>query len=161
MANLKIKNVKFTYNESPVFRDLSFILPEDKTLSIIGLSGSGKTTLLRLLNGELDYNGEICINGIKIMKSNIDELRGLISVVYNDNIFLTDTVNEELKYSLEQINVDPVKIKECIDEINTFFNIKRIINCPIDILNKNEKILINILSYVIVILRYFSVDYML
>ena len=158
MANLKFKNVRFSYNELPVFNDLNFTLRKDKTLSIIGLSGSGKTTLLRLLNGELEYQGEISINGIKVSTNNTEELRGLISVVYNDNNYLTDTVKEELKYSLEQINVDPKQIKECIDELNDYFSINKILNKPIDILSKNDKILIKILSYAITVPKYIAID---
>ena len=158
MANLKIKSLKFSYDELPVFLDLNFTLRKDKTLSIIGLSGSGKTTLLRLLNGEYEYEGEISINGIKISSKNIDEVRALISVVYNDSNYLTDTVKEELKYSLEQLNVEPKEISKSIEELNDYFSINKILNKPIDILSKNDKVLVKILSYAITCPKYIAID---
>ena len=161
MANLKIKNLRFSYDELPVFLDLDFTLRKDKTLSIIGLSGSGKTTLLKLLNSELEYDGEISIDGKKVCPSTIEDTKGYISVVFNDSSFLTDTVKEELKYSLEQINVDPKQIKECIDQLNDYFSINKLLNKPIDILSKNDKILIKILSYAITQPKYIAIDDMI
>lgn len=158
MANLKIKNLKFSYDELPVFLDLNFTLRKDKTLSIIGLSGSGKTTLLRLLNGEYDYEGEISVNGIKVSPKNIDEIRPFISVVFNDMKFLTDTVDEELKYSLEQINTEPKEIKGILNELNDYFGINKVLKKPISILSKNDKVLIKILSYAVTCPKYIAID---
>lgn len=158
MANLKICDLKFSYNGLPVFKNLSFTLRKDKTLSIIGLSGSGKTTLLKILNGELEYDGEIIINGNIIKNKKYSDLRKDIAVVYNDLIFLNDTVKEELKYSLENLNIDPMEIKERIKELNDFFEINKIINKPIDNLSKKEKVLIKILSYAITCPSYIAID---
>ena len=158
MANLKICDLKFSYNGLPVFKNLSFTLRKDKTLSIIGLSGSGKTTLLKILNGELEYDGEIIINGNIIKNKKYSDLRKDIAVVYNDLIFLNDTVKEELKYSLENLNIDPKEIKEIIKELNDFFGINKIINKPIDNLSKKEKVLIKILSYAVTCPSYIAID---
>ena len=158
MANLKICDLKFSYDGLPVFKKLSFTLRKDKTLSIIGLSGSGKTTLLKIFNGELDYDGEIFINGSVIKDRKYGDLRKDIAVVYNDLIFLNDTVKEELKYSLENLNIDPKEIKERIKELNDFFSINKIINKPIDVLSKKEKVLIKILSYAITCPSYIAID---
>ena len=161
MANLKIKSLKFSYDVLPVFLDLNFTLRKDKTLSIIGLSGSGKTTLLSILNSELDYEGEVLIDGKKLSPSTIEDTRGLISVVFNDSSFLTDTVKEELKYSLEQINIDPKVIKQSVDELNDYFGINKLLNKPIDVLSKNDRVLIKILSYAITCPKYIAIDDML
>ena len=66
MGNIKIKNLQFSYGDKEVFHDVNFTLRKDKTLSIIGTAGSGKTTLLKILNGELDYTGEVVVNGINV-----------------------------------------------------------------------------------------------
>lgn len=161
MANLKIKNLRFSYDELPVFLDLDFTLRKDKTLSIIGLCGSGKTTLLKLLNSELEYDGEISIDGKKICPSTIEDTKGFISVVFNDSSFLTDTVKEELKYSLEQINIDPKDIKQIVEELNDYFGINKLLNKHISLLSKNDKILLKILSCAITCPKYIAIDDML
>ena len=100
---LQIKNISKKYKTGELVQialnDVSLNFRDNEFVSILGPSGSGKTTLLRLLNGEYDYEGEISVNGIKVTPKNIDEIRPFISVVFNEMKFLTDTVDEELKYS--------------------------------------------------------------
>ena len=50
MAILEVENLRKSFNELEVLKDISFSLERGEALSIIGSSGSGKTTLLRCLN---------------------------------------------------------------------------------------------------------------
>lgn len=159
MGNIRIKSLKFSYeNTTEVFRDLNFYLRKGKTLSIIGISGSGKTTLLKILNGELPYEGEVLINGIDVKEENFDALRKCIAVVFRDSSFLTDTVRTELKYSLENMNVDPQEIKEKINEVNEYFGINKLLNKTIGSLSFNDCTLVKILSYALMEPTYLALD---
>lgn len=159
MSNIKLKNLKFSYDDQhEVFKDVNFLLRKDKTLSIIGTSGSGKTTLLRILNGELDYEGEVLINGVDVTKENFDSLRKCIAVVYRDTNFITELVKDELRYSLENTNTDPKIIKERINEINDYFCINKILNKSINNLSLNDRTLVKILSYAITEPTYIALD---
>ncbi|WP_452227263.1 ABC transporter ATP-binding protein [Lacinutrix cladophorae] len=51
---LQVKNLTFSYNKTPVLKDVSFAVKPGEHLSIIGESGSGKSTLLKVLYGEYD-----------------------------------------------------------------------------------------------------------
>lgn len=65
---LQIKNLSFSYNETPVLRDLHFDVERGKNLAVIGESGSGKSTLLKLIYGEYDLEqGEIYWNKKQIL----------------------------------------------------------------------------------------------
>ena len=161
MANLKINNLKFTYDNDPVFKDLNFTLRKDKTLSVIGISATGKTTLLKLLNDELNYEGEIIIDGVLVKPENFNELRSKIAVVYNNYRFINDTVREELKYSLENMSKSVEEINEIFHELNEFFGISKIMNKSIDMLTYNEKTLVRILSYAVICPTYLAIDDML
>lgn len=159
MGNMKLKNLKFSYdNKQIVFKDVNFTLKKDKSLSIIGTSGSGKTTLLKILNGELSYEGEVVINGLDVNAENFDALRKCIAVVYKDTGFLTDLVKDELKYSLENMNVDPKEIKKRLDEINDYFNINKLLNKKVRDLSLNNRTLVKILSYALIEPTYIALD---
>lgn len=50
MAILEVQNIRKSFDNTEVLRDISFSLERGESLAIIGSSGSGKTTLLRCLN---------------------------------------------------------------------------------------------------------------
>ncbi len=159
MSNIKIKDLKFSYdNKNYVFDNLNFTLRKDKTLSIIGPSACGKTTLLKLLNGELSYEGSIVINGVEVNEQNFWELRKCIAVVFKDTSFITDVVKNELRFSLENINIEPTIIKERINEINEYFGINKLLNKNLNMLSLNDQTLVKILSYAIIEPAYIALD---
>ena len=51
MALLSLQNISFSYDKTPVLRDISYDFEKGKMYCIIGKSGAGKTTLLSLLSG--------------------------------------------------------------------------------------------------------------
>lgn len=159
MGNIRLKNLKFSYDaKTEVFKDVNFFLRKGKTLSIIGTPGSGKTTLLKILNGELTYEGEVFINGIEVNNDNFSALRKSIAVVFRESSYLADTVKDELRYSLENMNVDPVKIKEKINEINDYFGINKLLNKSLRSLSLNDRTLVKILSYAMMEPTYIALD---
>ena len=50
MSILEVANLKKSFDDTEVIRDISFSMEEGEAVTIIGSSGSGKTTLLRCLN---------------------------------------------------------------------------------------------------------------
>ncbi len=66
---LSFEHVTFSYpgGEEPILQDLSFTVPKQSFVSLIGASGSGKTTLFRLLNDlEEPREGRITLDGTDI-----------------------------------------------------------------------------------------------
>ena len=63
MAILEVENLRKSFGQLEVLKNISFSLERGEALSIIGSSGSGKTTLLRCLNFlETPTSGKIVIN---------------------------------------------------------------------------------------------------
>lgn len=65
MSLLEMKNIKKSFGEAVVLKDISLKVDEGEVLAIIGPSGSGKSTLLRCATklekqdaGEIHYEGE-------------------------------------------------------------------------------------------------------
>ena len=74
MAILQVQNLKKSFGETEVLKDISFSLEKGEVLSIIGSSGSGKTTLLRCLNFlEFAESGTISVNGKEIFRGGVQK----------------------------------------------------------------------------------------
>ena len=64
MSLLEIKNLKKSFGDNVVLKDISLNVDKGEVLSIIGPSGSGKSTLLRCITGlEEEDSGEIKFDG--------------------------------------------------------------------------------------------------
>ena len=70
MALLEVKNLNKSFGELHVLKDISFVVEQGETVSIIGPSGGGKTTLLRCMNFlEIPSSGLISVNGDALFDS--------------------------------------------------------------------------------------------
>ncbi len=74
---LEVRNLTKIYDDGTVaLRNVSFNVPDDEFLVVIGLSGSGKSTLLRCINRLIDpTEGEIVWNGENLAELEGEELR--------------------------------------------------------------------------------------
>lgn len=69
MSVLSVKNVRKSFGDLEVIKDISFSLEDGEVLAIIGPSGSGKSTLLRCINlletvdgGEISVCGDLLVS---------------------------------------------------------------------------------------------------
>ena len=75
---LNVQHLTKTYptgaGQLTVLKDISFVLPQGATCSILGPSGSGKTTLLGLCAGlDRPTSGSVLLNGITLGEAGEDE----------------------------------------------------------------------------------------
>ncbi len=96
MKVIKVENLGFGYDNTPVIRDFSTTIMRGDKVGIIGPNGAGKSTLLRLLLGELTPQHGIVQHGTKLQIAYFDQLREQLqedkSVFYNvgdGNDFIT------------------------------------------------------------------------
>ena len=70
---LEIKNLKKSYGENQVLKDISLTVHQGEVISIIGSSGSGKSTFLRSINLlETPTGGQIFYRGKNVLAENYD-----------------------------------------------------------------------------------------
>ena len=70
---LEIKNLKKSYGENQVLKDISLTVHKGEVISIIGSSGSGKSTFLRSINLlETPTGGQIFYRGKNVLDENYD-----------------------------------------------------------------------------------------
>ena len=111
MALLSLENISFSYNKTPVLKDISYEFEKGKMYCIIGKSGAGKTTLLSLLSGlAAPSEGDIIYNGKSIAKIDKYTFRSrYIGVVFQSfNLITKYTALENVVLSMD---VSGAKIK--------------------------------------------------
>ena len=112
MPILSLQNISFSYDKTPVLRDISYDFEKGKMYCIIGKSGAGKTTLLSLLSGlAKPTSGDIIYDGKSISKIDKYTFRSkYIGVVFQSfNLITKYTALENVVLSMD---VSGCKIKE-------------------------------------------------
>ena len=112
MSLLSLQNISFSYDKTPVLRDISYDFEKGKMYCIIGKSGAGKTTLLSLLSGLAKPTaGDIIYDGKSIAKIDKYTFRSrYIGVVFQSfNLITKYTALENVILSMD---VSGAKIKD-------------------------------------------------
>ncbi len=116
---IKLENIDFSYDDTTFFKDFSLNLKEGIFYALIGENGSGKSTLTKLLLGiEKPQVGEILFDGINI-KEDIFALRKGVGMVFQnpDEQIVSDRVDEEIAFALENYGYSSEKMYEIIEEL--------------------------------------------
>lgn len=118
---VRVENVSFSYDKpNPFIKNISFNIEKGSYTCIVGANGSGKTTLARLLSGLLiSDKGDVFIDGLKINRQNMKEIRKYIGVIFQnpDDQYIASSLKEDIIFSLENHNVNPLKMDEYINDI--------------------------------------------
>ena len=112
MSILSLQNISFSYDKTPVLKDISYEFEKGKMYCIIGKSGAGKTTLLSLLSGlATPTAGDIIYDGKSISKIDKYTFRSkYIGVVFQSfNLITKYTALENVILSMD---VSGAKIKD-------------------------------------------------
>lgn len=108
MAKIEINNLKKSFGELEVLKDIDFSVEEGEVVCVIGPSGSGKSTMLRCINAlEEATSGTIVVDGNEITGSHADInlYRRNIGMVFQQfNLFPHMTV-------LKNITFSPISLK--------------------------------------------------
>ncbi len=99
-GRVTFERVSFAYaGGRQVLRELSFELPEGRTLAVVGATGAGKSTLTRLLFRFYDPNsGRVLIDGHDVRELTLASLRAAIGVVPQDAVLFNDTIGYNIAY---------------------------------------------------------------
>ncbi len=115
MPVLALQNICFSYDKTPVLRDLSLTFEKGKMYCIIGKSGAGKTTLLSILSGLASPNsGTILYNDKDIKNINKYNFRSRqIGVVFQSyNLITKFTALENVMLSMDIAGVKGIKKRD-------------------------------------------------
>lgn len=108
MTMIRVENLKKSFGDLEVIKDMSTVIEEKEVICVIGPSGSGKSTFLRCLNRLEDItDGHVYIEGTDITDPNndINKIRQDVGMVFQQfNLFPHMTV-------MQNVILAPMKLK--------------------------------------------------
>lgn len=108
MTMIRVENLKKSFGDLEVIKDMSTVVEAKEVICVIGPSGSGKSTFLRCLNRlEEITDGHVYIEGVDITdpKNNINKIRQDVGMVFQQfNLFPHKTV-------MQNVTLAPMKLK--------------------------------------------------
>jgi energy-coupling factor transport system ATP-binding protein len=119
-------HVTITYPDAaaPTLRDVDVRVDEGELCLVVGRTGVGKSTLLGAINGLVPHftggrlAGRVTVDGRDTATAPPRELADVVGVVGQDPLagFVTDTVEEELAYAMEQLAIAPEVMRKRVEE---------------------------------------------
>jgi subfamily B ATP-binding cassette protein MsbA len=103
---IELRGVSFEYpsistgeRSVSALKDVSLVIPEGKTVALVGFSGSGKSTLVDLLPRFIDpTGGSVTIGGVNLKDLRLSDLRSAIAMVGQHTFLFNDTVYNNIAY---------------------------------------------------------------
>ena len=149
---IKIKDLVFKYDSKLIFNRFNVNIKKNKLTTIVGLNGSGKTTLVKILCGLYKFDGYINIDGIRLEKEHLTDIKMKLGVVLksNSHFFVAETVTDELAFMLENLCYPKKDIEKEINRVSKLLDIKRILSYNPNSLNTEDKTLVSLACALII-----------
>ena len=138
---LRLRNLTFTYKnlDSPALKNVNLVLDPGKLVLLQGATGSGKSTLLKAINGLVPhftggrFSGSVEIGGRDVTGRQPHDLAELVAYVNQqpESAFATDTVEEELAFSLEQLGWAPEAMNLRVKHLSEKFGLQPFLKSPL------------------------------
>lgn len=126
---ISFEDVSFTYQgaENPAVNHISFVVPEGKTVALVGPSGGGKSTVASLILRFWDTEqGAVKIGGVDVRNIQSSELLKLVGFVFQDNHLFKTTLLDNIRAARPEATDDQiqaaVKAAMCQDIIDKMPN---------------------------------------
>jgi len=118
-GEIEFKDLSFSYNETPVLKNINLRIERGMTLGIIGPTGSGKTTLVSLIPRIFDCNeNTLFIDGISVRKIPLAVLRENVGFVPQESFLFSETITENIGFSMEKIDEKSIREAAKISRIS-------------------------------------------
>lgn len=125
--DIRFDKVSFTYPGAAqkAVDNVSFSIPQGRTVALVGASGGGKTTIARLVPRFWEAaEGEVLIGGVNVKDVAPEELMKEVSFVFQHTRLFKTTLLENIKYgnpdaSLNEVQcaIDIAQCREIIDRL--------------------------------------------
>jgi energy-coupling factor transporter ATP-binding protein EcfA2 len=133
---IRFDGFSFWYPDAvePTVRDVDLVVEEGELALLVGSTGSGKSTLLKSVNGLVPHftgghvEGRVTAGGRDPRSGPPREFAQTVGVVGQDPLagFVTETVEDELAYGMEQLAFPPQLMRRRVEEVLDLMGIARL-----------------------------------
>ena len=120
-GRVEFRNVCFSYNETPVIKNMSFVIEPGTTVGILGPTGSGKSTIANLMCRYYDADsGEVLIDGKNVKDYNLQELRRNVGITMQEAFLFSDTVEGNIAFANQEASFEEVEAAAELARVKEF-----------------------------------------
>ncbi|GLY24601.1 ABC transporter ATP-binding protein [Micromonospora sp. NBRC 101691] len=139
--------VRYAGSDTPMLRDVTLHVDEGELCLVVGRTGAGKSTLLRAINGLVPHftggtlHGTVRVDGRDTRHHPPRDLADVVGVVGQDPLagFVTDTVEEELAYGMEQLALPAPVMRKRVEETLDLLGIADLRHRPLRTLSGGQQ----------------------
>ncbi|WP_432906238.1 ABC transporter ATP-binding protein [Micromonospora matsumotoense] len=139
--------VRYTDDGPPPLREVTLRVDEGELCLVAGRTGAGKSTLLRAINGLVPHftggtlYGSVIVDGRDTRHHPPRDLADIVGVVGQDPLsgFVTDTVEEELAYGMEQLALPAAVMRKRVEETLDLLGIAELRHRPLRTLSGGQQ----------------------
>jgi energy-coupling factor transporter ATP-binding protein EcfA2 len=121
---IELSDITFSYAESTVLSGVDLCVDDAELVLVSGPTGAGKSTLLGVVTGLVPrfsggrLSGDVLLDGASIVRTPPRERADWVGYVGQDPAagFVTDTVEEELAYGMEQLGLPGETMRRRVEE---------------------------------------------
>lgn len=121
---IEIINLNYHYPDGrSALEGINLTIKPGEKVALVGANGAGKSTLLLHLNGVLQGDGQVLVNGMEVNKKNMAQVRSLVGMVFQnpDDQLFSLTVGEDVAFGPTYQGFDPLqvgeKVKTALEEV--------------------------------------------